>query len=79
MQVGSVRGSDYRTVGSKAFSAVRKQKKGIGWRNWDKMRDERWDDAILTQNRRDVVVVVRRVEAVEGRRKPVGREVDNVA
>ena len=32
------------------------------------MRDERRDNAILTQNRRDMVVVVRRVEAVEGRR-----------
>ena len=58
----------YRTVGSKALSAVRKQKKDIRWRNWDKMRDEKRDNEILTQNRRDVVVVVRRVEATEGRR-----------
>ena len=75
MQVGSVRGGDYRTVGSKALSAVQKQKKDIGWRNWDKMRDEmrdeRRDNAILIQSRRDVVVIVRRVEAVEGRRMPV--------
>ena len=37
-------------------------------------------NAILTLNRRDVVVIVRRVEAVDGRRMPVasGREVDNV-
>ena len=75
VQVGSVRGGDYRTVGSKALSAVQKQKKDIGWRNWDKMRDEmrdeRRDNAILIQSRRDVVVIVRRVEAVEGRRMPV--------
>ena len=58
MQVGSVRGGDYRAVGIKALSAVQKQKKDIGWRNWDKMRDERRDNAILIQNRRDVVVVV---------------------
>ena len=38
------------------------------------MRDERWDNAILTHNRRDAVVVVQRVEVVEGRRMPVGRE-----
>ena len=58
MQVGSVRGGDYRAVGIKALSAVQKQKKDIGWQNWDKMRDERRDNAILIQNRRDVVVVV---------------------
>ena len=76
----NVRGGDYRTVGSKALSAVRKQKKDIGWGNWEKMRDERQDNAILTLNRRDVLVVVRRVEAVDDRRMPVasGHEVDNV-
>ena len=57
MQVGSVRGGDYRAVGIKALSAVQKQKKDIGWQNWDKMRDERRDNAILSQNRWDVVVV----------------------
>ena len=57
---------------------MQKQKKDIGWRNWDKMRDERRDNAILTQSRRDVVVIVRRVEAVEGRRMPVGREPKSV-
>ena len=78
MHVGSVRGGDYGTFGSKALSAVRKQKKDIGRRNWDKMRDERRDNAILIQNRRDLVVVVWRVEADEGRRMPVGREPKSV-
>jgi hypothetical protein len=49
---------------------VRKQKKDIGWRAWDNMRDERRDNAALTHNRRDAVVVVQRGE---GRRMPVGR------
>ena len=61
---------------------MQKQKKDIGWRNWDKMRDEmrdeRRENAILIQSRRDVVVIVRRVEAVEGRRMPVGREPKSV-
>ena len=61
---------------------MQKQKKDIGWRNWDKMRDEmrdeRRENAILNQSRRDVVVIVRRVEAVEGRRMPVGREPKSV-
>ena len=33
------------------------RRKDIGCRNWDKMRDERRDNAILSQNRWDVVVV----------------------